>query len=207
MWQERLTEFVTLWVMIDPVGSVPVYLAVTAGLDPSARRKAAFTSVAVAFLVLLFFIVAGQVLLVAMGISLYSFQIAGGIVLFLFALQMIHGSIRDAHPSAPGHGQGMDVAIYPLAIPSIAGPGAMLSVVLLTDNDRHNIPDQALTVAALALVLILTLVLFLLAEPIARLIGKSGANIISRVMGMILAAVAVDLVLRALSAWLRLPQL
>jgi multiple antibiotic resistance protein len=206
MLQERLTEFVTLWVMIDPLGSVPVYLAVTGHLEPPLRRQAAFLAVGVALLVLLFFIVAGQIVLVSIGISLLSFQIAGGIVLFLFALQLIHGTL------APDHGQtrttsGLEHAIYPLAIPSIAGPGAMLSVVLLTDNARHNTFDQMLTVAVVALVLVLALILFLLAEPIARLIGKSGANIIGRIMGMLLAAVAVDTVLRALAAWLRLPSL
>jgi multiple antibiotic resistance protein len=206
MFRERLTEFVTLWVMIDPLGSIPVYLAVTAHLDPPLRRRAAFLAVGVAFLILLFFIVAGQILLVSMGIALRSFQVAGGIVLFLFALQLIHGTV------APDHGptrttSGLEHAIYPLAIPSIAGPGAMLSVVLLTDNSRHDIPDQALTVVVLAIVLVLTLILFLLAEPLARLIGKSGANIISRIMGMLLAAVAVDMVLRALADWLKLPPL
>jgi multiple antibiotic resistance protein len=206
MWQDRLTEFVTLWVMVDPLGSVPVYLAVTAGLDPAVRRKAAFLSVGVAFLVLLFFIVAGQIVLVALGISLLSFQIAGGIVLFLFALQLIHGNIASAHGETRTT-SGLEHAIYPLAIPSIAGPGAMLSVVLLTDNSRHDIPDQALTVVVLAIVLVVTLLLFLLAEPVARLIGKSGASIISRIMGMLLAAVAVDTVLRALAAWLKLPAL
>ena len=206
MWQERLTEFVTLWVMIDPLGSLSVFLATTAGLDPSGRRKAAVVSVLVAFLVLVFFIVAGQFLLVAMGIGLYSFQIAGGIVLFLFALQMVHGSVATGPDPAPARG-GLELAVYPLAIPSIAGPGAMLAAVLLTDNDRHDIPDQALTVAVLAVVLVATLVLFLLAEPVARLIGKSGANIIGRVMGMVLAAVAVDMVLKALIGWLGLPKL
>jgi multiple antibiotic resistance protein len=206
MLQDRLMEFVTLWVMIDPIGSLPVYLAVTAHLDASTRRKAAFLAVGVAFLVLLFFIVAGQILLVHLGISLLSFQIAGGIVLFLFALQLIHGTI------APDHGptrttSGLEHAIYPLAIPSIAGPGAMLSVVLLTDNSRHDIADQTLTVVVIAIVLVLTLLLFMVAAPISRLIGKSGASIIARIMGMLLAAVAVDTILRALVAWLRLPPL
>jgi multiple antibiotic resistance protein len=206
MWQERLTEFITLWVMIDPLGSIPVYLAVTAGLSPADRRKAAFLGVGVAFLVLLFFIVAGQLLLVSLGISLLSFQIAGGIVLFLFALQLIHGTITDVHgPTSTS--SGLEHAIYPLAIPSLAGPGAMLSVVLVTDNARHDTADQALTVGVIAIVLILALALFMLAEPLARLIGKSGASIISRIMGMLLAAVAVDTVLRALVAWLQLPPL
>jgi multiple antibiotic resistance protein len=206
MLQERLTEFVTLWVMIDPLGSIPVYLAVTSHLDASTRRQAAFLSVGVAFLVLLFFIVAGQILLVSMGIALKSFQIAGGIVLFLFALQMIHGTVAPDH-SPTKTTSGLEHAIYPLAIPSIAGPGPMLSVVVLTDNARHNIPDQTLTVVVLAVVLVLTLILFLLAEPLARLIGKAGANIIGRIMGMVLAAVAVDMVLGTLADWLKLPPL
>lgn len=206
MWQERLTEFITLWVIIDPLGSLSVYLAVTAGLDTPARRKVAFISVGVAFVVLLFFIVAGQILLIAMGIALHSFQIAGGIILFLFALQLIHGSV-PVSPAQTGAGAGLELAIYPLGIPSIAGPGAMLTVVLLTDNDRQDIPDQLLTVGVLAIVLALTLVLFMLAQPVARLIGKSGANIIGRIMGMLLAAVAVNMVLKALSEWLRLPAL
>jgi multiple antibiotic resistance protein len=83
----------------------------------------------------------------------------------------------------------------------------MLAAVLLTDNDRYAIHEQALTVAVMAVVLVLTLILFLLAEPVARLIGKSGASVISRIMGMLLAAVAVDMVLKALTAWLRLPPL
>jgi multiple antibiotic resistance protein len=206
MLQERLTEFVTLWVMIDPLGSIPVYLAVTAHLNTSARRQAAFLSVGVAFLVLLFFIVAGQIVLVSMGIGLKSFQIAGGIVLFLFALQMIHGTVAPDHDPTKTT-SGLEHAIYPLAIPSIAGPGAMLSVVVLTDNARHNVPDQALTVVVLAIVLVLTLILLLLAEPLARLIGKAGANIIGRIMGMLLAAVAVDMVLGTLADWLKLPPL
>jgi len=206
MWQERLTEFVTLWVVVDPLGSVSVFLAVTAGLDPSVRRKAAILSILVAFAALLFFIVAGQILLTAMGISLPSFQIAGGIVLFLFALRMVLGSVAADPDQAKASG-GLEVAVFPLGIPSVAGPGAMLTVVLLTDNDRFDLVDQALTVAVLTIVLVLTLVLFMLAEPVARLIGKSGASIISRVMGMVLAAVAVDMVLKALVGWLKLPQL
>jgi len=204
MWQERLTEFVTLWVIIDPLGSLSVFLAMTAGLDPSMRRKIAFLAVGVAFLMLLFFVVAGQLLLIAMGIGLHSFQIAGGIVLFLFALQLIHGTL-SAQAEQMRAGGGLELGIYPLGTPSIAGPGAMLAVVLLTDNDRYAIVEQAQTVAVMVLVLALTLILFLLAEPVARLIGKSGAAIISRIMGMLLAAVAVDMVLKALAAWLRLP--
>jgi multiple antibiotic resistance protein len=206
MWRERLTEFVTLWVIIDPLGSLSVYLAVTAGLDPKMRQKIAFLSVGVAFLMLLFFVVAGQVLLIAMGIGLNSFQIAGGIVLFLFALQLVFGTLSQK-PAQTKTGGSLDLAVFPLGTPSIAGPGAMLAAVLLTDNDRYAIHEQALTVAVMAVVLVLTLILFLLAEPVARLIGKSGASVISRIMGMLLAAVAVDMVLKALTAWLRLPPL
>ncbi|MFK8252536.1 MarC family protein [Ancylobacter terrae] len=203
-WSERISEFVTLWVVIDPLGTLPVFLAVTAGLAAPDRLKAAVFAVLISFGVLLFFVFAGHWLLRAMDVSIESFQIAGGIVLFLFALSMIHGkSHGDTHPTAETNI--VELAVYPLAIPSIAGPGAMLAAVVLTDNARHDFPDRALTVATFGLVLLCTLLILLAAGRLSRLIGRGGASIISRVMGMILAALAVDLTLTALSQWLKLP--
>lgn len=203
-WSERIAEFVTLWVVIDPLGTLPVFIAVTAGLDAAGRRKAAIVSVLISFGVLVFFAMAGHWLLSAMDISISSFQIAGGIVLFLFALSMIHGSNHgDAHPQVDTNP--IDLAIFPLAIPSIASPGAMLAAVVLTDDARHDFPDRMMTIATFALVLLVTLAIMLAAGGIARIIGKGGASIISRVMGMILAALAVDLILSATGSWLKLP--
>lgn len=201
---ERLEEFVTLWVVIDPLGTLPVFLAVTATLDAASRRKAAILSTLVSFGVLVFFAMAGHWLLRAMDVSIHSFQIAGAIVLFLFALTMIHGkSHTDAQ--APSETNPLEIAIYPLAIPSIASPGAMLAAVVLTDNARHNFPDRMLTIIVFSIVLLITLLIMLAAGPLGRMIGRGGASIISRVMGMILAALAVDLGLSAAADWLHLP--
>ncbi|PZQ83442.1 MAG: MarC family transcriptional regulator [Ancylobacter novellus] len=201
---ERIQEFVTLWVVIDPLGTLPVFLAVTATLDAANRRKAAVVSVVVSFGVMLFFAMAGHWLLRAMDVSIESFQIAGGIVLFLFALTMIHGT-SHGDANAPAETNPVEIAIYPLAIPSIASPGAMLAAVVLTDNARQNLPDLSLTIVIFVLVLLVTLAIMLAASSLSRLIGRGGASVISRVMGMILAALAVDLVLSATSTWLHLP--
>lgn len=200
-----LENFVTLWVVIDPIGTIPVFIAVTAGMTANARRVAARTATLVSICVLLFFLVLGQLLIDALGISLLSFQVAGGIVLFLFALTMIFGEakqetdkkmLRDAHGTQEL--EQPSPAIFPLAVPSLASPGAMLAIVLLTDNDRFSIANQAVTGVVMISVLAVAYVFMRLADPIIRVIGNSGAAIVSRVMGMILASVAADAVLSAL---------
>jgi len=192
-----LQEFITLWVVIDPIGTLPVFIAATAAIPAAKRRGVALRAVLVAFVVLLAFIIVGQLVLEGLGLDLQSFQIAGGIVLFLFALTMIFG---PGKPEAEMEGADLarNVAVFPVAMPSIASPGAMLAVVILTDNDRFSVAHQVMTSALMALVLAVTLVILLAAGPIMRVIGQTGAAVISRVMGMILAAVAVDAVLKGL---------
>jgi multiple antibiotic resistance protein len=197
-WSGLFEEFVTIWVVVDPIGTLPVFLAVTAGMEPRLRKRIAIKAIVTAAAILLFFLVCGQLLIEALGISLLSFQISGGIILFLFALTMIFGSSKPQSEMKLGAAGDGDLAIFPLAVPSIAGPGAMLAVVLLTDNHRFSLVDQSLTSVVMLAVLALTLVLLLLANPIHRLIRESGASIVSRVMGMILAAVAADTVLEGL---------
>jgi len=206
MWQERLSEFVTLFIVVNPISALPMFLALTAGFDAAQQRRVAVTAVLTAFGVLLLFIVAGGFLLEKMGISLRSFQIAGGIILFLVALDMVRGS-NYAPPSGGSGDQATAVAIYPLAIPKIAGPGTMLTVVLLTDDHRFDFVQLSLTTSVLAIVLAITLAVLLLAAPVSRLIGNAGISIMSRVMGMILVALAVHTVLSAFAGWLGLPKL
>jgi len=191
-----LQEFITLWVVIDPIGTLPVFLAVTAGMSAGQRRAVAVRAVIVSFVVLTLFIVLGQVVLDALGLALPAFQIAGGIILFLFALTMIFGHSKPEEEIAEAE-RVRQTSVFPVAIPSIASPGAMLTVVILTDNDRFALTHQALTTALMALVLAATLAILLAASPLLRVIGTTGAAVISRVMGMLLAAVAVDAVLRA----------
>ena len=205
MWQERLNEFVTLLIVVNPIGALPVFLAVAGGFDGAAQRRIALIAVLVSLAVLVFFIAAGGFLLEKMGISLRSFQIAGGIILFLVALDMVRGT--SYAPSAAASDGATSLAIYPLAIPKIAGPGTMLTVVLLTDDHRFDVAQLSLTAAVLALVLAITLAALMVAGPISRVIGAAGASIISRVMGMILVALAVHTVLSAFGRWLNLPPL
>lgn len=193
-FNELFFDFVTLWVTIDPLGTVPLYLSVTKDLPSAARRAAAVRATIIAFGLLAAFLFFGQYLLGVMRIEMLSFQIAGGIILFLFSLTMI---FDRGGPEAAHGDKGHDVAVFPLAMPSIAGPGALLSVVVLTDNNTHSFLQQTLTCVVLVVVLIITLILMLLGERLLKLIGRSGANILSRVMGMILAAVAVQMVYSA----------
>jgi multiple antibiotic resistance protein len=194
-WSGIVRELVTLIVVIDPIGSVPVFLFATAGVPAKLHRRFALRAVAVATLVLTLFLVAGQFLLEALGLRFGSFQIAGGIVLFLFALTMVFGDSKPAREIEEAERDHLAGAVFPLAMPSIASPGAMLAVVILTDNHRHSVGDQAVTWGLLLIVMLVTLLLLLAASQTQRLIGATGASVISRVMGIILATVAVDAVL------------
>ena len=193
-WNELFFDFVTLWVTIDPLGTVPLYLSVTKHLSSTERKRAAVRATIISFFLLAAFLYFGEIILNVMHIGLLSFQIAGGIVLFLFALSMI---FAKESPNSASPEKGHDVAVFPLAMPSIATPGAMLSVVVLTDNNTHSLLEQTMTCGVMALVLIITLTLMLLSNRIITLIGHSGANILSRVMGLILSAVAVQMVYSA----------
>ena len=200
MIQDIFEQFVTLWVVIDPIGTIPVFVAVTAGIEASKRSKVALHAALVAAGVLIFFLVAGQFLIDALGISLPAFQIAGGLILFLFALTMIFGDSKpqaEAEDLENGPQQGSP-AVFPLAVPSLASPGAMLAVVLLTDNNRFSIAEQAVTAGIMLSVVAIAFLMMLAAGPILKVIRVSGAAVVSRVMGMILAAVAVDNVIMAI---------
>lgn len=188
-------EFITLFVVIDPIGSVPVFLFATKYVPRTLHRRFAIRAVAVASAVLVGFLLFGQFVLEAMGLRLGSFQIAGGIVLFIFAMTMIFGESKPQREIEEAERDHLEGAVFPLAIPSIASPGAMLGVVVLTDNHQNSFGDQLITVCALLVVLAITLGLLLVATKVYKYIGNTGANIISRVMGMLLAAVAVDAIL------------
>ncbi|MEJ8574040.1 MarC family protein [Microbaculum marinum] len=197
-WQDFVSNLATLWVVLDPISTVPVFLALTPGMDAGSRRRLATKSVLIATGILLAFMIAGQVLLDALRIPLYSFQIAGGIVLFLFALRMIFGETKPQHAetiTAPAPDE--SIAVFPLAIPAIAGPGAILAVILLTDNERYSFGQQVDTVGMLFAIMLVLWLALLSANFISRVIGASGANVIARVMGLLLAAVAANSVLQA----------
>jgi multiple antibiotic resistance protein len=207
MDSDFINDFITIWVIIDPIAALPVFIGLTTGFDAATRRQVAAVTTAVSFVVLLFFICLGQIILTALGVSLHSFEIAGGLILFAFAMEMVLSRSKKVGDGEVSREGPLQLAVYPLAIPNLAGPGAMLTVILRTDNTRFSIIEQAHTTAAVALVLALAFCLLLLAGPITRVIGTGGANVIKRIMGMIIAAYAVNLVLSGISDWLHLPQL
>ena len=150
--------------------------------------------------ILIFFVVAGEPILAAMSIPLSAFQIAGGIVLFLFALSMIFGESKPEE-ELKLVASAQDQAIFPLAVPSIASPGAMLAAVMQTENALYTLPEQVQVTLVMLAVLVITLALMLGSSVIYRILGDAGASIISRVMGLILASVAVASVLSGIKVY------
>ncbi|KJD31377.1 MarC family transcriptional regulator [Tamlana nanhaiensis] len=191
---ELLTSIFFIFAVIDPIGSVPVYLEATKEFDLQKKKKVAFRASGIAFLILLFFIVIGQLILEGMSVSLEAFQISGGVILFLFALTMIFGSGKPAEEKS-GITDYKHVTIFPIAIPSIASPGAIMAVVLLTDNHVYSIQQQAITTFLVLIVIAITCIILLTANHLQKRIGDYGITVISKIMGLILASYAIQSIL------------
>ncbi len=189
---DLVSTFIAFFAVIDPIGTVPVFIAATRKHEPKSRPRIALLASLVAAGVLLFFIAAGEPILKAINVPLSAFQVAGGIVLFLFSLSMIFGDSKPEEEIKMLEANPSDTAIFPLAVPSIGGPGAMLASVLLTDNTRYSLFEQVQTALVMLSVVAVAYVLMRGSTLIDRLIGQTGASVISRVMGLILAAVATD---------------
>ena len=158
-----VTNFIFFFAVIDPIGTIPVFIAATSKCKEKEKTKVAIKATLVSTIVLIFFMVAGELILNAMNIPLSAFQIAGGIVLFLFALTMIFGESKPEEEIKMVT-NASEKAIFPLAIPSIAGPGAMLAAVLLTENQKYNIWEQVQTGITMISVLVVVLVVMLLSK-------------------------------------------
>lgn len=195
--KEIFTTILFLIAVIDPLGSVPVYLEATKHFDNKYKKRVAIRASVIAFFVLLFFIVIGQLILEGMNVTLNAFQISGGVILFLFALTMIFGSGK---PESEKHliKDYKHVTIFPVAIPSIASPGAIMAVVLMTDNHIYSINQQLITTFLVLFVVALTGILLLVAANVQKSIGEYGITVISKIMGLILASYAVQSVLTGL---------
>jgi multiple antibiotic resistance protein len=181
---------------IDPIGAVLVFASVSQGLAARRRGELALRAVLIAGAILVGFLLLGQIALAAMHVSLYAFQLAGGIFLFLFGAQMTFGDFTP-HASLEPESE-HDPAVFPLAMPAIASPGALMAVVVLTDNARYSIGSQAVTALILVGILALTYLALRFTGVLLRVIGKNGAAALIRILGMILAALAVEMVLQAL---------
>ena len=199
MLERILTDAVAFFVVVNPIGLVPLFISITRQESPSSRRRIALRGVVIAALILIVFIAVGQILLKALGVTLPSFRIAGGLVLFAISMKMIFenepvGGQVDGGDRNPAGG-GQDISVFPLAMPFIAGPGTIMAAVLLTDSERFSISEQALTTIVLFIILALAYEMMLAADTVQRVIGTTGANVLSRVMGLVLAALAVEVTL------------
>jgi multiple antibiotic resistance protein len=161
--QDFIATFIFFFAVIDPIGTVPVFIAVTRPYQVEDKRKIAIKAAFISAMILVFFVVAGELILTAIEIPLSAFQIAGGIVLFLFALTMIFGEGKPEEEIKMVR-KSSETAVFPLAVPSIASPGAMLAAVLLTENHRFNLLEQAITAASMICVLLVAMILMLAAS-------------------------------------------
>ena len=191
------SAFVTFLVVIDPPGCAPIFAGLTRGATPAHRRAMAVRSVLVASGILLFFALLGEDLLRALGISLSAFRIAGGIMLFLIALEMVfekRTERRENRAQEVSDREVEDISVFPMAIPMIAGPGSIASVMLLMARSE-GLPESLVVLGALLLTLVLTLAALLAAGPLMRLLGHKMEAMITRILGVILAALAAQFVI------------
>jgi multiple antibiotic resistance protein len=202
MAEYLFNSLITLLVVVDPPGLAPIFAALTRGYSEKRKRETAIRGVLVGTVILLIFVFIGDVLLGALGISLAAFRIAGGILLFILALDMVFASPRGIRARTAKEQEeddfNQDVTVFPLAIPLLAGPGAIASVLLFTGG-REPV-EIAAFVVVLLFVLLLTLFSLLLAPKIMSLMGETGSNVLSRVLGVVIAALAVQFVLDGVTA-------
>lgn len=196
-----ITALVTLFVVIDPIGIAPLFLALTTGMTPAQRRRIALRAVSVAGGVLALFAFFGEALLGFVGISMAAFRIAGGILLFLTALDMLfERRTKRREDRTEEEDPSNDPSVFPLAIPLIAGPGAIASVILLIGEKPG--PEGLVMVLGITALVLIGMVLILMASSyLDRLIGKTGIDVITRILGMLLAALSVQFVLDGLAAF------
>lgn len=193
-----LNAFVTLFVTIDPPGLAPIFLALTAGMNRTERYSVALRGVVIAFGVLVAFALFGIVVLDTMGITIHAFRVAGGLLLFYIAFEMVFEKRQERHEKSSRTAITKDhianIAAFPLAIPLIAGPGAISATILLATDLGHDWQPMLLLLGVIVLVLLLVLVAFVAAEFIDKYLGTTGRTILTRLLGVLLAALAVQFV-------------
>lgn len=193
-----IPAFVTLFVIIDPVGLAPLFVALTQGMSTAERRRVAIRACLVALGLLTLFGVAGESVLNFLGISMPAFRIAGGVLLFLTALDMLFERRSQRRQDQADSAHPDDPSVFPLAIPLIAGPGAIATMILLTGQEGGDWAHVAIVHGVMATVIAVVFIMFLLAAPLERLLGPTGINVVTRLLGMLLAALSVQFVIDGL---------
>lgn len=196
-----LSAFITLFVVIDPPGCAPIYAGLTKGATPALARSMAVRACLIATLILLVFALFGQDLLGALHIELDSFRIAGGIMLFMIALDMVFEKRtqrrEERAEKVAATPEIEDVSVFPMAMPMLAGPGAIAAVMLL-QNEAEGPQESAVVLVALAAVMVLTLLALMAASPLMKLVGARVEAVITRLLGVLLAALAAQYVIDGL---------
>jgi len=190
-----LRSFLTMLVVVDPVGLVPMFLALAADRTAEERRRMAKRAVLTAGAILLAFALGGSWLLRRLGISLGAFQVAGGLLLLWIAVRMVFAEHQRETAAEEAEARSRaDISVFPLAIPIIAGPGSMASIMILVGEARGISQGLLAVLTTTGVVLSLCYVALRLSEPLVRLLGQTGVNVVTRVLGMLLAALAVQYV-------------
>ncbi|WP_200832627.1 MarC family protein [Candidatus Halocynthiibacter alkanivorans] len=190
-YQALITAFFTLFVIIDPIGLAPIFVALCRGMSPVQRRSVALRAVMIGALLLTLFGFFGEAVLGFAGISMPAFRIAGGILLFLTALDMLFERRTKRRKSQTSEDD--DPSVFPLATPLIAGPGAIATMILLMDQAEGAL-ETGMVLLMLAAVLVLVLVMALLAPLLEKALGQTGTNVVTRLLGMLLAALSVQFI-------------
>ncbi|WP_334176879.1 MarC family protein [Pseudoxanthobacter sp.] len=205
---DLLTAFTTLFVIVDPLALAPIFLVTTSWAAPHERRQVGLRAVVIAGGILIVFSVAGSAILRILGISLPAFRIAGGLLMFWIAFEMVF-SRREDRAAAPVIEQAARadelrrIAVFPLAVPLLSGPGAISATVVLA-TQFSGVAGQALLIAIIVLIMAITYGVFRAAAPIDRLVGDTGRVIATRLLGVLLAALAVQIVGDGIRAFMKL---
>jgi len=199
-----LLSFSSVFILVNPLGATLIYVALTEDMEYPAKITVAKESCRIALLVLLVFVLAGTWILTLFGITLEAFRIAGGILLFGIAMEMVYAKHSRTKMTATEKYESIDasdVAIMPMAIPMIAGPGAITTVVVLSNEAlTHSIPAMGVVIGAVAVTILITYLLLVNADTIVARIGQREYRVINRLMGILLMAIAVQFVLNGLSS-------
>ena len=191
------SALITFLVVIDPPGCAPIFASLTTRADGAERRRMAIRSALIAWGVLMFFALLGEALLRALGIQLASFRIAGGIMLFAIALDMVFEKRTERREERAAHVEQEDISVFPMAIPMIAGPGSIASAMLLTARANGTV-ESVIVLAAMTTVILITMLSLLAAGPLMRFIGARLEAMITRILGVVLAALAAQFVVDGL---------
>jgi len=207
MYELFISSFVTFFVVIDPLGIAPIFAVMTEGASAKFKRLMIIKATITGSIILLLFAFVGNGLLAALGISLLAFKTAGGVLLFLIALDMVFekrterrekASSEFTHEHPEGEGELVihsddeydDISVFPMAIPFIAGPGSIAYIMLLMSNHSNNIQEQSVVISSMLSVLAMTVVILMAATKIIAMLGQTVANAITRILGVLLAALA-----------------